>query len=56
MQMAMTWLDCEYVSTEQCSDLFGCEYEYSNVLTCDELVCAMAITRLDCVCHFLNIE
>ena len=30
----------ESVITLQCTDLFGCQYECSNVLTCDELVCA----------------
>ena len=56
MQMDITSLDCECVTTLQCSDLFGCQYEYFNVLTCDELVYAMAITWLNCVCHCLNIE
>ena len=50
VQMAMIWLDCACTTTWQCSDMFGCQYEYSKVLTCDKLLCAMAITWLSCVC------
>ena len=32
------------------SDLFGCQYECSNVFTCDEWLCEVAITWLACVC------
>ena len=28
--------------------MFGCQCVCSNMLTCDELVCAMAMTWLDC--------
>ena len=38
------------------SDVFGCQCVCSNMLTLDELFCAMAITWLACVCHFLFIE
>ena len=30
--------------------MFGCQCVCSNTLTCDELVCAMAMTWLDCEC------
>ena len=38
------------------SDMFGCQYVCSNMLTLDELLCAMAITWLACVCHCLFID
>ena len=32
------------------SDIFGCQCVCSNMLICDELLCAMAITWLACLC------
>ena len=31
-------------------DMFGCQCVRSNMLICDELLCAMAITLLACLC------
>ena len=38
------------------SDVFECQCVCSNILTYDELLCAMAVTWLACVCHCLIIE
>ena len=38
------------------SGVFGCRCLCSNILTYDELLCAMAITWLACLCHCLTIE
>ena len=32
------------------SDMFGCQCMCPNMMTCDELVCEVAITWLACVC------
>ena len=38
---------CHYLA--KC-DMFGCQCACSNMSTCDELVCEMAMTWLDCEC------